>query len=89
MKDFALNRQNGFINFSTMTLLVGGLALGGLLLYGSTSGQELPLWPAIAVSLVNVVAAAKIVIDTRKARRQAQTESDDARKTNRPRRKPR
>lgn len=89
MKDFALNRQDGFINFSTMTLLVGGLALGGLLFYGSTSGQELPLWPAIAVSLVNVVAAAKIVIDTRKARRQVQATPDNGRKTDRPRRKSR
>lgn len=63
-------RQDGFINGSVIVLLIGGLMLGGLLVYGAKSGQELPFWPAIAVALVNLVAAAKIVIDTKKARRQ-------------------
>lgn len=64
------SRQHGFVNFGIMTLLVGGLALAGLLIYGAQSGQELPLWPALAVALVNVVAAAKVVIDTKRARKQ-------------------
>lgn len=63
-------RQDGFINGSVIVLLIGGLMLGGLLVYGAKSGQELPFWPAIAVAVVNLVAAAKIVIDTKKARRQ-------------------
>ena len=71
MEDSALNfRQDGFINGSVIVLLIGGLMLGGLLVYGAKSGQELPFWPAIAVAVVNLVAAAKIVIDTKKARRQ-------------------
>ena len=65
-------KQDGFISFGTMTLLVSGVAFFGLLMYGMTSGQELPLWPAIAVALVNVIAAAKIVMNVRKARSQQQ-----------------
>lgn len=56
-----------------MALLVGGVALAGLLVYGLKSGQELPLWPAIAVALVNLVAAAKVFLDVRKARQHMQT----------------
>ncbi len=66
------SRQDGKINFGILTLLVGGLALAGLLIYGLKSGQELPVWPAIAVALVNLVAAAKIVIDVKKTRSQRQ-----------------
>ena len=65
-------KQNGFVSFGTMTLLVCGLAFVGLLIYGMTSGQDLPLWPAIAVALVNVIAAAKIIMNVRKARSQQQ-----------------
>lgn len=64
------SRQNGFVNFGIMTLLVGGLALAGLLIYGAQSGHELPLWPALAVALVNLVAAGKIVFDIKKTRQQ-------------------
>lgn len=72
-----LNRkQDGFIGGSGVALLVGGLALGGLLVYGALSGYELSLWPAIAVALVNLVAAAKIVLDTRKARQRQNPAAD-------------
>lgn len=79
MHDFASEdtglkyKQRGFIGFGAMTLIIGGLALAGLLVYGWQSGQDLPLWPAIAVVLVNVVGAAKIVVDTKKARQQQPT----------------
>lgn len=59
-------KQNGFINAGVLTLLVAGAALVGLLIYGATSGYELPLWPAVAVILVNLVAAGKIVLDIKK-----------------------
>ena len=72
--DLALNqKQNGFINGASLTLLIGGLVLGGLLIYSLKSGQELPLWPAIAVCLVNLIAAAKIVLDVKKARKPRRT----------------
>ncbi|PKO37468.1 MAG: hypothetical protein CVU33_13110 [Betaproteobacteria bacterium HGW-Betaproteobacteria-6] len=61
-------KQQGFINFGTMTLLVGGLALIGLLFYSAQSGHELPLWPAVVVILVNVVAAGKILLNAKKAK---------------------
>lgn len=71
IEDLTLNsRQNGFVNFGIMTLLIGGLALAGLLIYGAQSGHELPLWPALAVTLVNLVAAGKIVFDIKKTRQQ-------------------
>lgn len=56
-----------------MTLLIGGLALAGLLAYGLMSGHELPLWPAIAVALVNLVGAGKLIYDVRQTRKQGTT----------------
>ena len=38
--------KQGVLSFGSMTLLVGGLALVGLLVWGWKTGQELPLWPA-------------------------------------------
>lgn len=64
------SKERGYISFAVMTLLIGGLALAGLLVYGWKSGQELPVWPAIAVALVNVAASIKIVLDVKKARKQ-------------------
>ena len=63
-------KQDVFINASMITLMIAGLALGGLLLYGATSGHEIPIWPAIAVTVVNLVAAAKVVVDVKKSKRQ-------------------
>ncbi len=77
-----ISKQEGFISGSIMTLLIGGLALLGLLAYGLRSGQELPLWPALAVALVNVVAAAKIVVDIKKAKQQRQAPSSATAKSN-------
>lgn len=53
-------------------ILLGGAALGGLLLYGSVTGQALPLWPAVIVGLVNVVAAGNVVWNVKKAKKAAQ-----------------
>jgi len=65
--------NKGVLSFGSMTLLVGGLALAGLLLWGWKTGQELPLWPALLVAAVNVFGAFKLVMETRakKAARQA------------------
>lgn len=63
--------NKGALSFGSMTLLVGGLALAGLLFWGWKTGQELPLWPALLVAAVNVVGAVKLVMET-KAKRAAQ-----------------
>lgn len=62
-------RESGFISFGSMSLLVGSLALVGLLAYGWLGGHELPLWPAIAVVLVNVVGALRLLRETRQGHR--------------------
>lgn len=78
-EDSKLNRkERGNASFGVMTLIVGALALAGLLVYGWRSGQPLPLWPAIAVALVNIIAAVKIVLDTKKARQLAKTAPEAA-----------
>lgn len=64
--------QFGFIKGDMIGILIGGAALGGLLLYGSVTGQALPLWPAVIVGLVNVVAAANVVWTVKKAKKAAQ-----------------
>lgn len=70
------HQQHGFINGGVITLLIGGLAIGGLLVYGSVTGQELPVWPAVVVVLVNLVAAGKVIMDVKKTKqRRAQTPS--------------
>ena len=65
--------NKGVLSFGSMTLLVGGLALVGLLVWGWQTGQELPLWPALLVAAVNVIGAVKLVLETRakQAARQA------------------
>jgi len=78
-EDSVLNcRQGGFINSGVLIILIGGLALGGLFIHSLSTGQDLPVWPAIAVILVNLVGAAKIVIDVRNAKRQRQNPAADA-----------
>lgn len=74
MGDLTLIRQQyGFINGGTMTILVGGLVLGVLLVHSLKSGQAMPLWPAVVVCLVNLIAAVKIILDVKKARRLRQS----------------
>ena len=69
-------RQEGFINSGVLIILIGGLALGGLFIQSLSSGEDLPVWPAIAVILVNLVGAAKIVIDVRNAKKLRQAQSE-------------
>ncbi len=64
--------QHGVIKGDLIGILLGAVALGGLLLYGAVSGQPLPVWPAIAVVLVNVVAAGRVFLGVRKAKQQRQ-----------------
>ena len=66
------HKQHGVIKGDVIGILLGAVALGGLLLYGSMSGQPLPVWPAIAVALVNVLAAGNVFWGVRKAKRERQ-----------------
>lgn len=74
-------KQHGFINGSIIAMLIGGLALGGLLLYGLMTGQELPIWPAIAVGVVNLVAAGKVLLDVKKAKKLRQEQNPNTSKS--------
>ncbi len=59
MKVVDINK--GVFSFGSMTLIVGGLALAGLLFWGWKTGQELPVWPALLVAAVNVFGAVKLM----------------------------
>ncbi len=60
--------NKGFFNFTSLSILVGGLAILGLLLYGWTTGQSLPLWPALLVVAVNVVLSVRLILDVKAKR---------------------
>lgn len=60
--------KSGWFSFTSLSQVVGALALVGLLLYGWSTGQQLPLWPAVLVVGVNVVLAVRLVLEI-KARR--------------------
>lgn len=55
------NLQRGAIGGDSVALLVGGAALGALFVYSAFSGYELPFWPALAVTAVNLIAAGRLV----------------------------
>lgn len=69
--------KKGVFSFGSMTLVVGGVALAGLLFWGWRTGQPLPLWPALLVVAVNLVGAVKLVMEIR-ARRAMPTPSAGA-----------
>lgn len=60
-----MNNLKGILSFGSMTLLVGGLSLFALLLWGWLSGHPLPLWPALLVAAVNVVGAVRLLQETK------------------------
>jgi hypothetical protein len=65
-----LNTKSGVLSFGSMSLIVGGLALAGLLYWGWRTGQDIPLVPALLVAAVNLYGAIKLVTEA-KARRAA------------------
>lgn len=81
-----MDTKNGVLSFDSMSLLVGALALAGLLFWGWTTGQELPLWPALLVAAVNVFGAVKLVSET-KARQAARRAASASAAAAQPRRK--
>ena len=64
--------NKGFFSFTALSVLVGGVAIIGLLLYGWLTGQDLPFWPAMLVVAVNVILAVKLVREL-KAKRTGKT----------------
>jgi len=67
-------KDSGMFSFGSMTLLVGGLALFGLLFWGWMTGQPLPLLPALLVAAVNIVGAVRLVQEN-KAKQAAAAEA--------------
>ena len=64
--------QRGALNGAVIAMLIGALALGGLLISSAVSGYELPFWPAMAVIAVNVVAAGRLAWTVIRAKKQRQ-----------------
>jgi len=64
--------QKGRLGADGITLLVGAAALAGLLIYSAQSGYALPLWPALAVVAVNLIAAARLAWAVIKAKKRRQ-----------------
>lgn len=61
--------QRGALSGDGIALLIGGAALGGLFVYSAVSGYDLPLWPALAVIVVNLVAAGRLAWSVIKAKK--------------------
>lgn len=61
--------QRGFLNGGMLVILVSGVLIGVLFIHSYATGQELPLWPAVAVICVNLFGVWKIIGEVR-ARRQ-------------------
>lgn len=61
--------QRGFLNGGMLVILISGVLIGALFIHSYATGQELPLWPAVAVICVNLFGVWKIVGEVR-ARRQ-------------------
>lgn len=57
--------RNGMLSFGSMTLIVGGVALAGLLFWGWATGQALPVWPALLVAAVNLFGAWRLLQEAR------------------------
>jgi hypothetical protein len=61
--------QRGALGGDGIALMIGATALGGLFVYSAVSGYELPLWPAVAVTVVNLVAAGRLAWTVIKSKR--------------------
>ena len=70
MKMNSKHLQRGALSGDSIALLIGGAALGGLFVYSALSGYELPFWPALAVTAVNVIAAGRLAWSVIKAKKQ-------------------
>lgn len=58
-----------------IVMLVVALAMCGLLAHYAIKGEELPIWQALLVAAVNVIAAAKLFLTVKKAKEEQQREA--------------
>lgn len=61
--------QRGAIDPGMTIILISGLILGALFVHSYTTGEELPIWPAIAVICVNLVGVWRTIKDVQARRR--------------------
>ncbi len=61
-------KETGFITADIVVILIAAVAVGGLFAYHAIKGDEIPVWQAMAVGAVNVLAAARLFVRARKAR---------------------
>lgn len=61
--------QRGAIDPGMVIILISGLILGALFVHSYATGEELPIWPAIAVICVNLVGVWRTLKDVQARRR--------------------
>ncbi|HRP95690.1 MAG TPA: hypothetical protein PL143_05515 [Rhodocyclaceae bacterium] len=55
-----------------LVILLAALAVGILFGYHAINGTEVPIWQALAVGVVNLMAAGKLFLTVKKARQQGE-----------------
>lgn len=73
-------QQAGFFRKDILVILIAGVALLGLFSYYAIKGEPVPVWQAVLVGVVNIVAAAKLFLTVKKAREQLENERQSAQK---------
>ncbi len=64
-------QESGTLNGSIIGVLIGGVLLGALFIYYAfVVGEPVPIWQALLVGAVNIVAAARLFVATRRARQE-------------------
>lgn len=61
--------QRGAIDPGMVITLISGLIIGGLFVHSYATGEELPIWPAIAVICVNLFGVWRTLKDVQARRR--------------------
>jgi hypothetical protein len=54
-----------------LVILMAAIALGAMFGYYAFTGTEVPVWQALAVATVNLLAAGKLFMTVKKAKREA------------------
>ncbi len=75
------SKQSGFLRKDIIVILIAGVALLGLFGFYAINGQPVPIWQAVLVGIVNLVAAGKLFLTAKRAREEARHRSPPAEKT--------